>query len=59
MINSFISEEKIKYIPKTKTTSIYKVILKEFSVLDKIDINGSNITIKDLEKYFKKHTCFS
>ena len=51
----FIPEEKryIKDIPKTKTTPEYKVIPKEFTVWDKIDIHGPNFTIKDLVKYFK------
>lgn len=51
----FIPEEKryIKDIPKTKNTPEYKVIPKEFTVWDKIDINGPNITIKDIVNFFK------
>ena len=51
----FIPEEKryIKNIPKTETTPEYKVISKEFTVWDKIDIKGPNITINTLVKYFK------
>ena len=53
----FIPEEKrfIKNIPKTKTSPEYKVIPKEFTVWDKIDIKGPNIKISSLIKYFKNN----
>lgn len=53
----FIPEEKrfIKNIPKTKTSPEYKVIPKEFTAWDKIDIKGPNIKISTLIKYFKNN----
>ena len=51
----FIPEEKryIKNIPKKKDSPEYKVIPKEFTVWDKIDIIGPNITIRNLLEDFK------
>ena len=51
----FIPEEKryIKNIPKTKGNPEYKVIPKEYTVWDKIDIIGPNITAKNLVDDFK------
>ena len=51
----FIPEEKryIKNIPRTKTTPEYKVIPKEFTVWDKIDIIGPNITVKNIVEDFR------
>ena len=45
----------IKDIPKTKTTPSYKVIPKEFNVWDKIDLNGPNMTVKNIIDFFKKY----
>ena len=51
----FIPEEKhyTKNNPKTKTNPEYKVIPKEFTIWDKIDIKGPNLTIKSLVNEFK------
>ena len=51
----FIPEEKryIKNISKTKNTPEYKVIPNEFTIWDKIDIIGPNITIKNIVDDFK------
>jgi hypothetical protein len=53
--NLFIPEEKryIKDIPKSEKALAKKVILKDFTVWDKIDIYGPNITIKNLVNNFK------
>ena len=51
----FIPEEKryTKDIPQTENNPEYKVIPKEFTVWDKIDLYGPNMTIKSLVYYFK------
>ena len=51
----FIPEEKryIKDFPQNENNPEYKVIPKEFTVWDKIDFNGPNMTIKSLVYYFK------
>jgi len=52
----FVPEQKnyIKNKPKTKDSSEYIVIPKEFTVWDKMDIFGPNLTIKELVEDFKK-----
>ena len=52
----YIPEEKrfIKDIPKTEKSLEKKVIPNEYTVWDKIDIYGPNITIKNLIDDFKK-----
>ena len=51
----FKPEEKrfIKDIPKKKDSPEYKVIPKEYTVWDKIDLIGPNMTVKTLVYYFK------
>ena len=51
----FIPEEKryTRDIPQTENSPEYKVIPKEFTVWDKIDLYGPNMTIKSLVYYFK------
>lgn len=51
----FIPEEKryIKDFPQNENNPEYKVIPKEFTIWDKIDLYGPNMTIKSLVYYFK------
>ena len=43
----------IKTIQRANNTSKYKVILKKFTILDKIDTIGPNITIKNIVDNFR------
>ena len=53
-IYSFLKKKMyIKTIQKANNTSKYKVILKKFTILDKIDTIGPNITIKNIVDNFR------
>ena len=56
MFNLTIPEEKrfITDIPKTEYSNEIKVIPKEYTVLDKINLIGPQLSVKNIVEYFNE-----